>query len=1129
MTADQARFERSASASDEAPDLVIFTIVANNYFAYASTLMRSVSVHHPHSTRVVVLCDEFNSRIDYEAIPASVIRARDLGIPDFEQMSMIYDVMEFSTAIKPFVFQHFLCGQGARAVLYLDPDILVLRPLSHVSAALRCGLPLVLTPHMTQPLQDGREPSDLTIMKSGIYNLGFLAVADSEDTRNLMQWWSERCRRDAIVDIPNHKFTDQRWMDLAPAFVRRSFILRHPGYNLAYWNLSQRPVERKEGRYTTCGRHVHFVHFSGVVPSNTAIFSKHQDRFTPETIGDLRPLFDAYIAALHSNGWGESSTIPYAYNFFSGGRSVHRAMRRSYRRHEDQQMAAGGNPLEGDGRLFDEPEPSLAHLGSPSIPRVAFEVWDMRTDLRKTFDLLTPGGRVDYLHWFLSSAASEEKVDAHSLSAAKRALDSDATLLAAPIAVPQDEPTDRVPPWPSQITSACPADVPRADWLAEGIPVTLADAQPAILVPRAFLLTWEARADLRRHFSMATEADLDAFMAWCLTDGVEQENIEPDVFRPELAAYLDAVEELGSESIPPQTRLMRLARGHYRGPHIDLVQQQWEEPAAKVAMALWLGGVARGRYRWPVAFVASIVEWLGAAPPGQDSFESNNALAGIYSLRPDVQKLFRLEMQEDAGSFISWFVNNGIFEYGIPRDLLPETMIAFLRSPSKLHPFLKVFEALCWISRSDLQQAFPLEHDQGIASFRRWMRNHSDTDAVLALWEPLLTQRKFRTAVPLLQTASVCLTGLWSSASGRGEDVRMTAAALNQTEIDYVIFDYGSRTFLQKNGEKAEVATQDIRLNIVHLNADTAHSNHVVLRRAGLSDAYSVGYWAWELARMPKDQRVSFSYYDEIWASTEFARGAFASEGLRPVYLVPMAVEPPLPDTTLTRKSFRLPDHVFLFFYSFDFRSFITRKNPEAAIAAFRRAFPQGTEPVALMLKTLGAESRADELKRLEGVIGGDPRIILRNCEYSPRELSSLLTLADCYISPHRSEGFGRGPAEAMRLGLPVIATGYSGSVDFVRPENAFVADFQLVDLNPGDYPGWEGQLWAEVDIDHLARLMQHVAGSPPDVRQRCVQATAYMDKHYSASAISRVLLDQLGRLNVGERQRTSTVVAMRG
>ena len=188
-------------------------------------------------------------------------------------------------------------------LVYLDPDILLFRPMVEVFDGLGAHN-IVLIPHIMQPLQDGKEPSDLSIMKSGVYNLGFLGVRNDPEARALIAWWGERCYLHCRVDVAGHMFTDQRWMDLAPAFVPNPLILRHPGYDVAYWNLAHRRMEQDgDGAWLVNGDPLVFFHFSGISPEDPTVFSKHQNRFTRETLGPVTALCEFYRQRVIANGW----------------------------------------------------------------------------------------------------------------------------------------------------------------------------------------------------------------------------------------------------------------------------------------------------------------------------------------------------------------------------------------------------------------------------------------------------------------------------------------------------------------------------------------------------------------------------------------------------------------------------------------------------------------------------------------------------------------------------------------------------------------------------------------------------------------------------------------------------------
>lgn len=210
----------------------IFTIVSANYIGFAATLMQSVREHHPEVDRYIFLSDAMHEFADID-LAAHLMSCDQINIANIDNMKLWYTVIEFNTSIKPYTFLYLFETKDYEDVCYIDPDIQLFQPLREVFWGLS-DHSCVLTPHMMHPLQDGKEPSDLTIMKSGVYNLGFLGLKNDKDGRRLARWWADRCYDGCRVDIAGNRFTDQRWMDLAPAFVSRPYILRHPGYNVAY-------------------------------------------------------------------------------------------------------------------------------------------------------------------------------------------------------------------------------------------------------------------------------------------------------------------------------------------------------------------------------------------------------------------------------------------------------------------------------------------------------------------------------------------------------------------------------------------------------------------------------------------------------------------------------------------------------------------------------------------------------------------------------------------------------------------------------------------------------------------------------------------------------------------------------
>src|SRR5688572_23137512 len=202
-----------------------------------------------------------------------------------------------------------------------------------------------------------------------------------------------------------------------------------------------------------------------------------------------------------------------------------------------------------------------------------------------------------------------------------------------------------------------------------------------------------------------------------------------------------------------------------------------------------------------------------------------------------------------------------------------------------------------------------------------------------------------------------------------------------------------------------------------------------------------VGYWWWELDRVPRAWLAWAALMDEIWVSSRFIHDTFARAlPGKPIRYVPLPVPEPIP-SALTRVDFGLAADIFTVLAPFDLSSHWARKNPMGAIAAFRRAFP-GAAEAQLVLKVSGADQNPGQLERLRGVTADMPNVRIVDRTLSPPDLAALIRCADVLLSLHRSEGFGLFIAEAMWLGTAVVATGWSGVMDMLDADNALLVRF---------------------------------------------------------------------------------------
>lgn len=229
--------------------VVCFSSFTFGYLNRARVLFASVKRHHPDWHCVALVTDEPPPGFEWRSDEPmdEILYAADLGIPQFRQWLFKHDIVEVCTAVKG-PYAHYACSLGYDAVIYLDPDTCLFNPLKTVLSGLETS-DICLTPHQLKPdrARQAIIDNEVTSLKTGIYNLGFLAIKSSGEGRRMARWWSERLLSFCYDDIPNGLFVDQRWCDHVPSFFEKVAILRDPGLNVASWNLSHRTVSIDQG------------------------------------------------------------------------------------------------------------------------------------------------------------------------------------------------------------------------------------------------------------------------------------------------------------------------------------------------------------------------------------------------------------------------------------------------------------------------------------------------------------------------------------------------------------------------------------------------------------------------------------------------------------------------------------------------------------------------------------------------------------------------------------------------------------------------------------------------------------------------------------------------------------------
>jgi glycosyltransferase involved in cell wall biosynthesis len=626
-------------------------------------------------------------------------------------------------------------------------------------------------------------------------------------------------------------------------------------------------------------------------------------------------------------------------------------------------------------------------------------------------------------------------------------------------------------------------------------------------LPLQLALLWERRSDLQDRFNLQEPSSLQDYLAWGLTEGVAQNAVDPDLLSEAFIEYFCDMSALSARyDDVPITRGMLITQSiPYRQ---DLLQAGTRFPAeakGRIAQGLWFAFVAPKMFRWPESLVKPVQAYFQQLTEVRlDGLRLTRGALAVWELHKNLQQSFPLIDEQSVMSYCGWLLFDGLPQLGLTLDDLDPRFRYFLAHRSPRNPDLNRLSEMVHGANPDLHKRFSLTSDADRAALSRWVERSLSTTY------PHLVAPQSRRSSLAPDRAIIGLTGLWNSASGRGEDIRCSAKALDAVGFqDYRIIDLSSGQVLYPNGHIAPNRGLHVDINIVHHNADTAMEDWIALRHRDISADRTIGYWAWELEHLPRSWHHAFSFYDEIWAATKFAYRAFYQPRLRSVRLVPMTVTSPQP------KSYRkgilnIPDDHTIFLFIFDYRSHIARKNPLAVIEAFARAFPTFKEPTALVIKTLGAEASPSDRQTLEEATAHDSRIRLIDATLNRAEIASLVGSADAFVSLHRSEGFGRGPAEAMLLGVPVIVTDYSGTADFANNQTALTVPYNLIPVSEDDYPGVDGQRWADPDIDVAARHMRFVHDNPLAAKALGARGRKHLRRLYAPKRVGRRMLSVL-------------------
>lgn len=384
----------------------------------------------------------------------------------------------------------------------------------------------------------------------------------------------------------------------------------------------------------------------------------------------------------------------------------------------------------------------------------------------------------------------------------------------------------------------------------------------------------------------------------------------------------------------------------------------------------------------------------------------------------------------------------------------------------------------------------------------------------------------------------VNLVGYARGGLGLGETLRQFAQALSRQDLPFAMVDIDLH--LGDRGRDPRLShwigpDNPYPVNFICVTASELPAVREHLGAAFFADRLNLGYWFWELEGFPPAWHDAFDLVDEAWTATPFVAKSLEphaqARGRGPVRLVPHPVSVPshcvgMPGERrrAIRRALGLPDDGLMFLSTFDYHSYLSRKNPRAVVDAFRQAFAGQTGPRLVLKSTNGhaAPALRDELMALTQ---GDARIHHLDAFLSHEDHTALMGACDVYVSLHRSEGFGQGMAEAMLMGKPVIATAWSGNLSFMNEHNSALVSASRVALGPLDYPYGEGQSWADPDLTQAAQWMRRAAGDEAWRTHIGRAARESVSRSNSPEACALTLRDAVSQAWQRRRQRQTQAV----
>ena len=414
--------------------------------------------------------------------------------------------------------------------------------------------------------------------------------------------------------------------------------------------------------------------------------------------------------------------------------------------------------------------------------------------------------------------------------------------------------------------------------------------------------------------------------------------------------------------------------------------------------------------------------------------------------------------------------------------------------------------------RDDLKKGFPEVNAGELDRFKWWAQTYGRAESpwVQVLGHHVPVRR--RLAEGGRRNGGTDVVGFFNAEHGIGEASRLLVEALRAARTPLSTLSYRN-TESRQNYPFESDETGRYRTVIAAVNAELNEPLRNLFGNFFFQDTYVIGQWFWELEVAPPWYKPAYKYVNELWAPTKFIEEMLRKEAPSRIHVeyMPLPLRQPRVVENAQRSDLDLDDR-FMFLFTFDFMSVMKRKNPMGLIEAFKKAFKPNEGPM-LVLKCMNGETRPESFSEMQTAIAGRDDIIIMN-KYLDSDMSAaLMNLCDCYVSLHRSEGLGLTIAEAMLLGKPVIATGYSGNLDFMTPETSYLVPWKRVKVGKGAEAYSSKATWAEPDLDAAAEMMRKVFEHPEQARLKAIAGKADLEARFTPELTGARMKERLEKV----------------